>query len=66
VFNTIESSDHATVTIERGGQTQDLTLNINQVATQATRDLTAPAAPQPAGGDASSPPAPLPNANPDN
>ena len=41
VFNTIQSSDHATVTIERGGQKQELTLNIAQVAAQATKDLDA-------------------------
>ena len=39
VFNTIQSSDHATVTVERGGQKQDITLNIAQVAAQATKDL---------------------------
>lgn len=39
VFNTIQSSDHVTVTIERGGQKQDITLNIAQVAAQATREL---------------------------
>lgn len=39
VFNTIQTSDHVTVTVERGGQRQDITLNIAQVATQATRDL---------------------------
>jgi C-terminal processing protease CtpA/Prc len=39
VFNTIQTSDHVTVTIERGGQKQDITLNIAQVAAQATRDL---------------------------
>src|ERR1700730_15822445 len=47
VFNTIQTSDHVTVTIERGGQKQDITLNIAQVAAQATKDLegdTAPAA----------------------
>jgi general secretion pathway protein C len=52
VFNTIQTSDHVTVTIERGGQKQDITLNIAQVATQATRDLegeTAPASSLPAG-----------------
>jgi general secretion pathway protein C len=61
VFNTIQTSDHVTVTIERGGQKQDLSLNIAQVAAQATKELesdpnsgTAPAAA--AGGVA--PPAP--------
>ncbi|MDP9012547.1 MAG: type II secretion system protein GspC [Pseudomonadota bacterium] len=39
VFNTIQSSDHVTVTVERGGQKQDITLNIAQVAAQATKDL---------------------------
>ncbi len=39
VFNTIQTSDHVTVTVERGGQKQDITLNIAQVAAQATRDL---------------------------
>jgi general secretion pathway protein C len=39
VFNTIQTSDHVTVTIERSGQKQDITLNIAQVAAQATRDL---------------------------
>src|SRR5580698_7022307 len=39
VFNTIQTSDHVTVTIERGGQRQDITLNIAQVAAEATRDL---------------------------
>jgi general secretion pathway protein C len=49
VFNTIQSSDHVTVTIERGGQKQDISLNIAQVAAQATKDLE--------GGDASAAPA---------
>ena len=39
VFNTIQTSDHVTVTIERGGQKQDITLNIAQVAAQASKDL---------------------------
>jgi general secretion pathway protein C len=39
VFNTIESSDHATVTIERSGQKQEITLNIATVAAQATKEL---------------------------
>ena len=45
VFNTIQTSDHVTVTIERGGQKQEITLNIAQVAAQATKELE--------GGDAS-------------
>jgi hypothetical protein len=61
VFNTIQTSDHVTVTIERGGQRQDITLNIAQVAAQATRDLE--------GGDANTGPGPngapnLPNGVP--
>jgi general secretion pathway protein C len=39
VFNTIQSSNTTTVTVERGGAKQDITLNIAQVATEATRDL---------------------------
>jgi general secretion pathway protein C len=61
VFNTIQTSDHVTVTIERGGQKQDITLNIAQVAAQATKDLegdpNAAAAPD-APADASPPPPP--------
>jgi general secretion pathway protein C len=39
VFNTIQTSDHVTVTIERGGQKQDISLNIAQVAESAGKDL---------------------------
>ena len=39
VFNTIQTSDHVTVTVERGGQKQDISLNIAQVAAQATKEL---------------------------
>jgi general secretion pathway protein C len=39
VFNTIQTSDRVTVTIERGGQKQDISLNIAQVAADATKDL---------------------------
>ncbi len=39
VFNTIQTSDRVTVTIERSGQKQDISLNIAQVAADATRDL---------------------------
>ena len=39
VFNTIQTSDHVTVTVERGGQKQDITLNVAQVAAQASEDL---------------------------
>jgi general secretion pathway protein C len=52
VFNTIQTSDSVTVTVERAGQKQDITLNIAQVAAQATRELdegnTAAGAPPPA------------------
>ncbi len=41
VFNTIQSSNQVTVTVERGGQKQDISLNIAQVASQATKDLEA-------------------------
>jgi general secretion pathway protein C len=39
IFNTIQTSDHVTVTVERGAQKQDITLNIAQLASQATHDL---------------------------
>jgi general secretion pathway protein C len=59
VFNTIQTSDHVTVTLERAGQKQDLTLNIAQVAAQASSEL---------GGDTAQPPPPnggtLPGAAP--
>jgi hypothetical protein len=45
VFNTIQSSDHVNVTIERGGQKQEISLNIAQVAAQATRALDSEANP---------------------
>jgi len=59
VFNTIQSSDHVTVTIERGGQKQDISLNIAQVAAQASHDLEA----DPQGGGAP-PPAGVPGTGP--
>ncbi len=70
VFNTIQTSDHATVTIERGGQKQDITLNIAQVAAQATKDLdgeTNPAA-APANGAApnGAPPSSVPSSTNEN
>jgi general secretion pathway protein C len=72
VFNTIQTSDHVTVTIERGGQKQDLSLNIAQVAAQATKELeggeansgTTPAAsPNGLAPPANAPPANAPPAN---
>src|SRR5580693_5359536 len=39
VFNTIQSSNTVTVTVERGGQKQDITLNVAQVASDASKDL---------------------------
>jgi general secretion pathway protein C len=65
VFNTIQTSDHVTVTVERGGQKQEISLNIAQVAAQATKELDGesnnpPGAPN---GAAQPPPANPPNAN---
>jgi general secretion pathway protein C len=48
VFNTIQSSNTVTVTVERGGQKQDITLNVAQVATEASKDLES----EPGGGTA--------------
>jgi general secretion pathway protein C len=61
VFNTIQTSDHVTVTIERGGQKQDITLNIAQVAAQATRDLDGEQNTGPAPNGTPPPPNPSPN-----
>jgi general secretion pathway protein C len=71
VFNTIQTSDHVTVTVERGGQKQDISLNIAQVAAQATQELESPQSAAPPGAapsgaapqvpnDAQAPPVPLP------
>jgi general secretion pathway protein C len=61
VFNTIQTSDHVTVTIERGGVKQDITLNIAQVAAQAGKELE-----NEPGNGASPPPngTPVPNPSP--
>jgi general secretion pathway protein C len=45
IMNTVETADRATVTIERSGQVQDLTLNIAQVATEATNGIASASAP---------------------
>jgi general secretion pathway protein C len=70
VFNTIQSSNTVTVTVERGGQKQDISLNVAQVATDASKDLESEpgAAGAPAAGaaptPAPSPPASAPNGPP--
>src|SRR5271154_6300363 len=75
VFNTIQTSDHVTVTIERGGQKQDINLNIAQVAADATRDFENDTNAAPAGASAPAaaaaptepaPPPPPPNNNNEN
>jgi general secretion pathway protein C len=58
VFNTIQTSDHVTVTVERGGQRQDITLNVAQVAAQASEEL------DPAQNSAAPPAAPPNEAQP--
>jgi general secretion pathway protein C len=63
VFNTIQTSDHVTVTIERGGQKQDITLNIAQVAAQATKDLDNESNATPAPNSATPPQPNTPNEN---
>jgi general secretion pathway protein C len=65
VFNTIQTSDHVTVTLERGGQKQDITLNIAQVAAQATKDLDGEAN-SATGAAPNGPPPPPGNPNPNN
>jgi general secretion pathway protein C len=71
IFNTIQSSDHVTVTVERAGQKQDISLNIAQVAAQATKDLdtgdTSPSAAGPANAiGPQPPPTSVPNGSNDN
>ena len=61
VFNTIQTSDHVTVTLERGGQKQDISLNIADVANEATRDLEADPGSAAAGAAPGGAPAPAPN-----
>ncbi len=61
VFNTIQTSDHVTVTIERGGQKQDITLNIAQVAAQATKELEGESNGAPAPNGTAPPPNSWPN-----
>jgi general secretion pathway protein C len=63
VFNTIQTSDHVTVTVERGGQKQEISLNIAQVAAQATKDLDGEANPASGAPPGVQQPAPLPNSN---
>ena len=63
VFNTIQSSNTVTVSVERGGQKQDITLNVAQVATDAGKDLES----EPGTGAAATTPAsaaPAPNTPP--
>jgi general secretion pathway protein C len=55
VVNTLQSSDFATVTIERGGYKQDISLNLVQIGAQATKELTGES---PGGGGATAPGAP--------
>jgi general secretion pathway protein C len=76
VFNTIQTSDHVTVTVERGGQKQEISLNIAQIAAQATKELAGDGSPPPGAppgapanspaGGATQPPAPVPGNNNEN
>jgi general secretion pathway protein C len=59
VINTIQTSSFVTVTIERGGQKQDISLNIAQIATEANRDLEGEG-----GGTGAIPPGAMPGATP--
>jgi general secretion pathway protein C len=68
VFNTIQTSDHVTVTVERGGQKQDISLNIAQVASQATKELDSGDSPPAGATQSGAPPPPnsVPNGNNEN
>ncbi len=48
IFDTVESSSEAVVTVNRNGQTIQLTLNIAKVAAEAGRDITTPPGGRPA------------------
>jgi general secretion pathway protein C len=60
IFNAIQSSNSASVTIERAGKTIDVSLNLAQLATDASRDLSA-APPGMPGGTPIMPGGGLPN-----
>ncbi len=47
MFNTLGSSAEAHVTVERNGRTQELNLNIAEIANEAERLATAPQPPPP-------------------
>ena len=66
VFNTIQSSNTVTVSVERGGQKQDITLNVAQVASEASKELESEpgAGTAPAAGAAPTPPASAPTGPP--
>lgn len=67
VLNTIQNSDHATLTIDRAGQRQDITLNLASVAQQASQELNLEGSPDSSGNaSAGQPPSPPPTAAPDN
>ena len=72
VFNTIQTSDHVTVTVERGGQKQEISLNIAQIAAQATKELSGDGSPPPGApanspaSGATQPPAPVPGSSNEN
>ena len=59
IFNTVESSSEAVVTVDRNGQTIQLTLNIAKVAAEAGRDI----GPMPNGAPAARPNLAPPNLN---
>jgi general secretion pathway protein C len=64
VVNTLQSSDFATVTVERGGQKQDISLNLVQIAAQAGKDLGIDNPGAPAAGAPAPAPQPYTNENP--
>jgi len=61
IFNAIQSSNSASVTIERAGKTIDVSLNLAQLATDASRDLSAAPPPAMPGGTPIAPGGGLPN-----
>ncbi|MFI4890861.1 MAG: type II secretion system protein GspC [Steroidobacterales bacterium] len=66
IMNTIETADRATLTIERGGKSQELTLNVAQVAAEATNGIASAAGNSGAADGAAPAASPVPPGGPMN
>jgi general secretion pathway protein C len=66
VINTLQTSEFATVTVERGGQRQDISLNLAQISADAAKELAIPGgagATPPGAAPGNPPPGPQSNTN---